>query len=138
MRGTLVVKGLKLFFCHQSINYCWSVCLVIYANRKKIHAYAKFLSFKKWLSFLILYVTYLKKSQNIFIYMETTSKLSFLEIDSTIFITTECNWQKQPLAQVFYGCFCHLEKQPAEVFYKKGVLTNFANFTGKHLGQSLF
>ena len=33
--------------------------------------------------------------------METTSKLSVSEIDSTIFITTERNWQKQPLAHVF-------------------------------------
>ena len=27
---------------------------------------------------------------------------------------------------------------PPEVFYKKGVLINFTNFTGKHLCQSLF
>ena len=31
-----------------------------------------------------------------------------------------------------------LQKQPPEVFYKKGFLTNFAEFTGKHLCQSLF
>ena len=31
-----------------------------------------------------------------------------------------------------------LQKQPPEVFYKKGVLRNFAKFTGKHLCQSLF
>ena len=30
------------------------------------------------------------------------------------------------------------QKQPPEVFYKKGVLKNFAKFTGKHLCQSLF
>ena len=30
------------------------------------------------------------------------------------------------------------QKQPSEVFYKKGVLENFAKFTGKHLSQSLF
>ena len=29
-------------------------------------------------------------------------------------------------------------KQLPEVFYKKGVLRNFAKFTGKHLCQSLF
>ena len=28
-------------------------------------------------------------------------------------------------------------KQPLEVFYKKGVLENFAKFTGKHLCQRL-
>ena len=30
------------------------------------------------------------------------------------------------------------QKQPAEVFYIKGVLKNFIKFTGKHLRQSLF
>ena len=32
----------------------------------------------------------------------------------------------------------HLQKQPSEVFCKKGVLRNFIKFTGKHLWQSLF
>ena len=31
-----------------------------------------------------------------------------------------------------------LQKQPPDVFCKKGVLRNFAKFTGKHLCQSLF
>ena len=31
-----------------------------------------------------------------------------------------------------------LKKHPPEVFYKKGVLKNFAKFTGKHLCESLF
>ena len=31
-----------------------------------------------------------------------------------------------------------IQKQPPEVFYKKGVLKNFTKFTGKHLYQSLF
>ena len=31
-----------------------------------------------------------------------------------------------------------MQKQPPEVFYKKGVLRNFIKFTGKHLRQSLF
>ena len=30
------------------------------------------------------------------------------------------------------------QKQPPEVFYKKGDLKNFAKFTEKHLGRSLF
>ena len=30
------------------------------------------------------------------------------------------------------------QKQPLEVFYRKGVLKNFAKFTGKHLFRSLF
>ena len=33
------------------------------------------------------------------------------------------------------SCF---QKQPPEVFYKKGVLRNFTKFTGKHLCQRLF
>ena len=31
-----------------------------------------------------------------------------------------------------------MKKQLPEVFYKKGVLIDFAKFTGKHLRQSLF
>ena len=31
-----------------------------------------------------------------------------------------------------------LQKQPPEVFCKKGVLINFTKFTGKHLCQGLF
>ena len=30
------------------------------------------------------------------------------------------------------------QRQPPEVFYKKGVLRNFAKFTGKHLCQRVF
>ena len=32
----------------------------------------------------------------------------------------------------------NVQKQPPQVFYKKGVLKNFVKFTGKHLCQSLF
>ena len=32
----------------------------------------------------------------------------------------------------------NINKQPPEVFYKKGVLKNLAKFTGKKLCQSLF
>ena len=32
----------------------------------------------------------------------------------------------------------YFQKQPPEVFYKKGVLKNFVNLTEKHLCQSLF
>ena len=31
-----------------------------------------------------------------------------------------------------------IQMQPPEMFYKKGVLKNFAKFAGKHLYQSLF
>ena len=40
------------------------------------------------------------------------------------------------------GHICHIffkkQKQPPKVFCKKGVLKNFAKFTGEHLCQSLF
>ena len=35
-------------------------------------------------------------------------------------------------------CVQYVQKQPPEVFFKKGVLKNFASFTGKHLCWSLF
>ena len=35
-------------------------------------------------------------------------------------------------------CVQYVQKQPPEVFFKKSVLKNFANFTGKHLCRSLF
>ena len=50
---------------------------------------------------------------------------------------------------VYYHLYCnrkcyfsssdaYCQKQPPEVFYQKGVLTNFSEFTGKHLYQNLF
>ena len=42
-------------------------------------------------------------------------------------------------AKTLHGDCCLLfQKQSQEVFCKKGVLKNFANFTGKHLWWSLF
>ena len=38
----------------------------------------------------------------------------------------------------FCECSSITQKQPPEVYYKKGVLKNFAKLTGKHLSQSLF
>ena len=35
-------------------------------------------------------------------------------------------------------CVQYVQKQPPEVFFKKDVLKNFANSTGKHLCWSLF
>ena len=35
-------------------------------------------------------------------------------------------------------CVQHVQKQPLEVFFKKGVLEDFADLTGKHLCWSLF
>ena len=38
----------------------------------------------------------------------------------------------------FSSSVAYWQKQPPDVFYKKGVLTNFSKFTGKHLCQGLF
>ena len=38
----------------------------------------------------------------------------------------------------FKGMSNKIQKHPPEVFYKKGVLRNFAKFTGKHLCQRVF
>ena len=38
----------------------------------------------------------------------------------------------------FSSSEAHWQKQSPEVFYEKGVLTNFSKFTGKHLCQSHF
>ena len=54
--------------------------------------------------------------------------------------------QKQKQFFILYLCLIQLkscncikiEKQPPEVFCKKGVSKNFTKFTGKHLCQSLF
>ena len=42
--------------------------------------------------------------------------------------------------QITYDVMCvqYVQKQPPEVFFKKGVLKNFANLTEKHLCWSLF
>ena len=42
------------------------------------------------------------------------------------------------LVQLDGNIYLNCEKQPPEAFYGKGVLRNFAKFTGKHLSQSLF
>ena len=48
-----------------------------------------------------------------------------------------CFWLSASECQ-FGGDIRSCQKQPPEVFCKKGVLRNFAKFTGKHLCQSLF
>ena len=42
------------------------------------------------------------------------------------------------LSSVITSNSIYAQKQPPEVFYKKGVLGNFTKFTGKHLCQGLF
>ena len=37
----------------------------------------------------------------------------------------------------FFSLTCSLQKQPPELFYKKGAFRNLAKFTGKHLCQRL-
>ena len=48
---------------------------------------------------------------------------------------------RKPLRRLFYPPLPNTlknQRQPSEVFYKKVVLKNFAEFIGKHLSQSLF
>ena len=49
-------------------------------------------------------------------------------------------WLDVPIFRLWLlkSVVCYKKKQPPEVFYKKGVLKNFAKFTGKYLSQSLF
>ena len=50
-----------------------------------------------------------------------------------------CLSQKQSSAEVLQnGVYQSFKSSCPEVFCKKGVLKNFAKFTGKHLCQSLF
>ena len=53
-----------------------------------------------------------------------------------IVITRTVNRNKPPKSHVFN--LLYHQKQPLDVFCKKGVLKNFVQFTGKHLYQSLF
>ena len=70
-----------------------------------------------------------------------------------VFLKTLRNFSKHLFIQnTSGGCFCSnpketcfqwvqketIEKQPAEVFHKKGVLKNLTKFTRKHLRQNLF
>ena len=47
-------------------------------------------------------------------------------------------FHKSSFKYVFKKVQSEQQKQPPEVFHKKGVLRNFAKFTGKRLCQSLF
>ena len=47
-------------------------------------------------------------------------------------------WIMPPVMMDVRMILLNYAKQPPEVFYEKGVLTNFTKFTGKHLCQSLF
>ena len=58
------------------------------------------------------------------------------EVGQIKFITV--TQMKQLNERMFYIYKINEQKQPPEVFYKKGVLRNFTNFIGKHLRQSLF
>ena len=49
-----------------------------------------------------------------------------------------CPAQKGIFCLFILEIFMSLQKEPPQVFYKKGVLKNFAKFTGKNLCESLF
>ena len=49
-----------------------------------------------------------------------------------------CLLEKHHLLFISFLFFCILRDSCLEVFFNKGVLKNFAKFTGKHLCQSIF
>ena len=49
-----------------------------------------------------------------------------------------CNLKTSHETAIMIEVFRGLQKQPPEVFYKKGILRNFAKFTGKHLCLRVF
>ena len=57
------------------------------------------------------------------------------------YVSNDSEWKPSKSLQ-WYHYICSetitYQKQPPEVFCKKGILRNFAKFTGKHLCQSLF
>ena len=61
-----------------------------------------------------------------------------------LFSTAFGSLRKEMLCHLHCNRKCHFssseaywQKQPPEVFYQKGVPTNFSKFTGKHLSQNL-
>ena len=50
----------------------------------------------------------------------------------------QCVTYRIPIVTCLGECGLYLQKHPPEKFYKKDVLRNFENFTGKHMYQSLF
>ena len=73
------------------------------------------------------YVNFFKKTY----FFKTFSLLLIFFIDTIISLISS--------AQIACDVMCvqYVQKQPPEVFFEKGVLKNFANFTGKHLCWSL-
>ena len=71
--------------------------------------------------------TYFKKEIHFFIDQPLTCRFFMLCCIQSLFLNQSGNQFS-----------LYRQKQPPEVFYKKGVLRNFAKFTGKYLCQSLF
>ena len=74
-------------------------------------------------------------------YVKFTLKTYFFKIFSLLlifFIDTIMSVISSTQIACDVMCLQDLQKQPPEVFFKKVVLKNFANFTGKRLRWSLF
>ena len=74
-------------------------------------------------------------------YVKFTLKTYFFKIFSLLlifFIDTIMSVISSTQIACDAMCVQCVQKQPPEVLFKKGVLKNFANFTGKHLCWSLF
>ena len=67
--------------------------------------------------------------------------LVVIRCHSLSFVVTRCTTRCHSLSFVVTRCTTRLsfhKRSPPKVFCKKGVLRNFAKFTGKHLYQSLY
>ena len=69
-------------------------------------------------------------------------KLTFWDIDNCTKWATSAtainkNFSLLLTVLAVFDIIVYIQKQPPEVFYKKGVLRNFAKFTRKHLCQNL-
>ena len=74
---------------------------------------------------------------------EINEKLIFWDIDNCTKWATSAtsinkNFSLLLTVLAVFDIILYIQKQPPEVFYKKGVLRNFANITRKHLCQNLF
>ena len=74
---------------------------------------------------------------------EINEKLTFWDIDNCTKWATSAtainkNFSLLLTVLAVFDIILYIQKQPPEVFYKKGVLRNFAKLTRKHLCQNLF
>ena len=83
----------------------------------------------------------LKLSEVILSYLKFILKTYFFKMFSLLlffFMNTIISISSSSQIACYVMCVQYVQKQPPEVFFKKDVLKNFANFAGKHPCWSLF